>query len=348
MATNSFSVRRAVGREWRRYVDSLVDCRPTLHAYCYRLTGNVWDGEDLVQDALVRVFCVLGRTDAPLEHPKAYLIRTATNLWIDRVRRSAREQAALALERAESAMAGPVETDDGHTAVRSLFERLYSQERAAFLLKDVFDLSLAETADVLQTSVGAVKSALGRARGRLEGRRPLAGLDAPPADIVQRFTTALRAKDLDAMKALCAGQVVGELVGGAELTTLAKARQIFVHAHMVMPRLGFGDHPRWQVAEYEGEPIVLGFRTLDDVEGLNEVHRLEVIDGLIVRVRTYCFCPETLVVVADSLGLRPLARPYRSPTLRDALPAFVFGRRARWFKRWRNVGRGHWTNDAKD
>jgi hypothetical protein len=90
-----------------------------------------------------------------------------------------------------------------------------------------------------------VKSALARARGRLEGRRPLAGLDAPPADIVQRFTIALRTKNLDAMKALCADQVIGELVGGAELATFARARQIFIHAHMVMPRLGFGEHPRW-------------------------------------------------------------------------------------------------------
>src|SRR5262245_49753246 len=330
---NRFAVRRTVGRAWRRYVDGLVDCRPALHAYCCRLTGNVWDGEDLVQDTLVRVFCVVGRTNIALENPKAYLIRTATNLWIDRVRRFAREQAALALERAEPTVTLPVDTGSGNGAVRALFERLHAQERAAFLLKDIFDLSLAETADVLQTSVGAVKSALGRARGRLEGTRPLAGLDAPPADVVQQFTTALRTKDLDAMKALCAEQVVGELVGGAELATFAKARQIFVHAHMVMPRLGFGERPRWEVADYEGEPIVLGFRTLDGVEGLNEVHRLEVVDGLVVRVRTYCFCPETLAVVAGTLGLQALPRPYRSPSLRDALRALVLGRRARWRKR---------------
>src|SRR5262249_5281708 len=177
-------------------------------------------------------------------------------------------------------------------------------------------------------------SALGRARGRLEGRKPLAGLDAPP-EVVHQFATALKNKDLAAMKALCADQVVGELVGGAELATFAKARQIFVHAHMVMPRLGFGEHPRWQVADYEGEPVVLGFRTLDGVEGLNEIHRLEVIDGRIVRVRTYCFCPETLSVVAGSLGLQVLPRPYRSPSLWDVLPALVLGRRARWHKRWR-------------
>jgi DNA-directed RNA polymerase specialized sigma24 family protein len=51
---NSFAVQPAVGLAWRRYVDRLVDCRPALHAFCYRLIGNVWDGEDLVQDTLAR------------------------------------------------------------------------------------------------------------------------------------------------------------------------------------------------------------------------------------------------------------------------------------------------------
>jgi hypothetical protein len=85
------------------------------------------------------------------------------------------------------------------------------------------------------------------------------------------------------------------------------------------------------VADYEGEPVVLGLRTLEGVEGLNEVQCLEVLDGFIVRVRTYCFCPETLVVVARALGLRVLPRPYRSPSVPDALLALMFGRRAR---RW--------------
>jgi RNA polymerase sigma-70 factor (ECF subfamily) len=93
--SNLFAVQRAVRRPWRRYIDRLTEHRPRLHAYCCRLTGNVWDGEDLVQDTLVRVFSLLGKTNATLENPRAYLIRTATNLWIDRVRWSAREQAAL-------------------------------------------------------------------------------------------------------------------------------------------------------------------------------------------------------------------------------------------------------------
>jgi RNA polymerase sigma-70 factor (ECF subfamily) len=321
--TNAFGVQRSVRRPWRRYIDRLAEHRPALHAYCRRLTGNVWDGEDLVQDTLVRVFSLLGKTDARLENPKAYLIRTATNLWIDRVRRRAREQAAIALEQGEAASTPFQEAADGRPAAKALFQMLHPQERAAVLMKDVFELSLEETAALLCTTVGAVKSALSRARGRLEGERPAAGFDAPPKELVERFMRALAATDMEAMKTLCAAHVSVELVGGVELDSFEKARTFFTHAHMVMPRLGFGERPWWKLAEYEGEPIVLGFRTLDRVEGINEIHRIDALDDRIVRVRTYCFCPETLSVVAEVLGCTALPRPHRSPSLGDLCRALL-------------------------
>src|SRR5262245_12299875 len=145
---NPFSVQRSVRGPWRRYLDQLTEYRPALHAYCCRLTGNVWDGEDLVQDTLVRVFSLLGKTDATLENPKAYLIRTASNLWIDRVRRSAREQEALALEQPEPAQA-PRDPVDGRPAAAAIFQILHPQERAAILMREVFELSLEETAAML-------------------------------------------------------------------------------------------------------------------------------------------------------------------------------------------------------
>jgi len=220
------------------------------------------------------VFSLLGKTDAKLENPKAYLIRTAANLWIDRVRRSAREQAAMALDEPD-VTSEPLMPADGRPAAKALFQMLHAQERAAILMKDVFDLSLDETAVLLRTTVGAVKSALSRARARLEGRRPGAGFGAPPKELVEQFMRALTARDMEEMKNLCAEHISGELVGGAELHSFDKARKIFEHAHMVIPKIGFGEKPWWKVGEYEGEPIVLGFRTLDGVEGLNELHRIE-------------------------------------------------------------------------
>ena len=321
-STDHFRAQRSVRRPWRRYVDELTAHRPVLHAYCCRLTGNVWDGEDLAQDTLMRVFSLLGKTDTRLENPKAYVIRTAANLWIDRVRRSAREQAAIALEQVETSIP-PHDAVDGRAAAKTLFQMLHPQERAALLMKDVLDLSLEETAAMLRTTVGAVKSALSRARGRLEGRKPPACFDAPPRHIVDQFMQALSQRDMQAMKALCDEHMSGELVGSIELDSFEKAKTFFEHAHMVMPSLGFGERPWWKVAEYDGEPLVLGFRTLDGIEGLNEIHRLEVTNGRIVRVRTYCFCPETLAVVADAIGTRALPRPHRSPSVADFIGAIL-------------------------
>jgi RNA polymerase sigma-70 factor (ECF subfamily) len=322
-SANPFGVQHSVRGPWRRYIDGIAEHRPALHAYCRRLTGNVWDGEDLVQDTLVRVFSLLGKTDARLENPKAYLIRTAANLWIDRIRRSAREQAAMVLEQTTSHAGTPADAPDAAPAAEQLFQVLHPQERAAILMKEVFELSLEETAAILSTTVGAVKSALSRARGRLDGRKPPASFDVPPPAIVEQFMRALRDRDMNAMKALCAAEMTGELVGGVELNSFGKARKVFENAHMVMPKLGFGEKPWWKVAEYDGETIVLGFRTLGGVEGLNEVHRLEVSDGMITRVRTYCFCPETLAVVAEAFGCVSLARRYRSPSVGEFILATV-------------------------
>src|SRR5262249_16123525 len=197
---NALGSQGAIRGSWRRYIDRLEPHRPALHAYCRRLTGNVWDGEDLVQDTLLRVFSLLGKTDTKLENPKAYLIRTATNLWIDRVRRSAREQAAMALSSADAQFTAPPDATDGRVAAEALFRKLHPQEPAARLMKDVFDLSLYETAALLHTTVGAVKSALSRARGRLQGRKPAAGFDVPPKELVEQFMHALAANDMDAMK----------------------------------------------------------------------------------------------------------------------------------------------------
>jgi RNA polymerase sigma-70 factor (ECF subfamily) len=192
-----------------------------------------------------------------------------------------------------------------------------------YLFSSLFVLSLEETAALLGTTEGAVKSALSRARGRLDGERPAAAFDAPPRELVERFMQALAARDMETMKTLCTAHLSAELVGGVELDSFEKAQTFFRHAHMVMPRLGFGERPWWKLAEYEGEPIVLGFRTLDGVEGLNEIHRIEALDDRIVRVRTYCFCPETLTVVAEALGFRALPRPHRSPSLGDFFRAIA-------------------------
>ena len=75
-SSDAFEVQEQIRGPWRQYLDALSPIRPDLHRYCCKLTGNVWDGEDLLQDALLKVFSLLGKIDADLENPRAYVIRT--------------------------------------------------------------------------------------------------------------------------------------------------------------------------------------------------------------------------------------------------------------------------------
>src|SRR5262245_51516546 len=128
MNRDHFANQGAIRGPWRTYLDGLAVYRSDLHRYCWRLTGNVWDAEDLMQDTLVRVFGLLGRNDARLENPRAYLIRAATNLWVDRMRRLAREQAVLALEAPEEVAPAAHDGIEVRDAARRLFEVLHPQE----------------------------------------------------------------------------------------------------------------------------------------------------------------------------------------------------------------------------
>lgn len=128
---------------------------------------------------------------------------------------------------------------------------------------------------------------------------------------------ALQETDIDALKAICSAELTVELVGGAETPSFEESKTFFEHAHFVWPELGFGENPWWKTIVYQGEPLVVGFRTLNDVEGVNEVHRLTEQGGRISRVRCYCFCPDTLRALAEELGENSLQRPlnpYRSPS----------------------------------
>jgi RNA polymerase sigma-70 factor (ECF subfamily) len=88
-------VRAEAQAAWRRYVDLTAAFRPELHRYCRKLTGDLWDAEDLVQEALLRGFGVLSTVHQPIRNPRGYLVRIATNLWLDTVRRRAVERSAL-------------------------------------------------------------------------------------------------------------------------------------------------------------------------------------------------------------------------------------------------------------
>ncbi len=127
------TLRDDLRRAWHRWVDMLVPLRPALYGYCRRLTGNVWDAEDLVQDTLLRAFGHWGVTYPAVRDPRAYLLRTATNVWIDALRRrDAEGRASVAsLEDAPASGADPARSSDVRDAGSRLLQRLSPQERAA-------------------------------------------------------------------------------------------------------------------------------------------------------------------------------------------------------------------------
>ncbi len=310
---------------WHRYIDMLVPMRPALHGYCHRLTRDVWDAEDLAQETLLRAFGTLGRLHHSVANPRAYLLRTATNAWIDKLRRRDLEAAALA--ESEPPASATTETPGAvRDAGTTLFQRLAPRERAAVILKDVFDMSLEESAEVLECTIGAVKAALHRGRARLrepEGdaasRRPV-----PSASLVDRFVELFSAKDKPGLLKLVLDNATVENLGiGTEWGHDAhRAKRSWFEGAL-------GGHPEWPVewrfeserAErvlYRGEPMVVLFRTRRGREAMEALFRLE--EGLeeerghVSHLRSYGFCPETIRVVGEELGLRVRTGIYRAPT----------------------------------
>ena len=139
------------------FLETIATLRPSLHRYCARMTGSVMDGEDVVQEALFEAYRKLDKFDEsrPL---KPWLFRIAHNRSIDFLRRKG------VRNEAEFAVAMPVATErtepvlETGKAVEHLVLTLPPKERACVLLKDVFDYSLEEIADLVDSSVGGVKA----------------------------------------------------------------------------------------------------------------------------------------------------------------------------------------------
>jgi RNA polymerase sigma factor (sigma-70 family) len=208
---------RAMRAVWFRFLDEVEPIRPKLHAYCLKLTGSVFDAEDLAQETLLRAFAVIGQGDlsagaSPISNARAWLCRIATNLWIDGQRAAGRRMTAAVSTDQLAPVAEPAVVTAA--AAARLFDLTAPQERAAVVLKDVFDFSLDEIATILATTVGAVKSALHRARGKLAAASPAPrSLNGAPAELVDRFVAAFNARDLPTLTSLLLGDVVFEARG---------------------------------------------------------------------------------------------------------------------------------------
>src|SRR6267143_4486035 len=149
------NTRGAFEARYLAFLETITHLRPKLHRYCSRMTGSVFDGEDVVQDALFQAYRKLETFDD--KRPLApWLFRIAHNQCIDFLRRhKVREEAELVAAKPDRVM--PVDPP-GHAlgrAVEQLVLSLPPKERACVLLKDVFEYSLEEIAELVSSTVGS-------------------------------------------------------------------------------------------------------------------------------------------------------------------------------------------------
>jgi RNA polymerase sigma-70 factor (ECF subfamily) len=296
---------RVLREAWFAYLDTIETFRPRLHACCLRLTGTVWDAEDLVQDTLLRGFGAIGRGDlhnpaSRFDHPQAYLCQIATNLWIDRLRRAQRESPPLWKAGAEPASPSP--TAITRAAAAALFERSSPQGRAAVVLRDVFEFSLNEIAEILSTTPGAVKAALHRGRENLGGEHTVAPARhrAASPQLIDRFIAAFNARDVKAVTALLLATNTYEVQGvGGERGT-----------DTIWLKVSFRDGVTAERHAVHGTDVVVFTFLRHGKKYAGGVERLEEMDRKVSRIINYFCCPDTLAIVASELGLEPWSSGY--------------------------------------
>jgi RNA polymerase sigma-70 factor (ECF subfamily) len=191
------------------------ELRPELHRYCARLTGSVIEGEDVVQDTLVRAFVALQDLDeaTPL---RPWLFRIAHNRALDLLRsREVRKAESIdaAPDVADPASPDPMEIlmrQEAVNAAVSRFAEIPILQRSVVILKDVLDESLVEIAALLDLTVDGVKGHLARGRTRLREVNAQAGpiADARTASAaVVRYVALFNQRDWDGLRALLADDV---------------------------------------------------------------------------------------------------------------------------------------------
>lgn len=150
-------------------VEDAIWLQIKLMRYCLSLAKNRWDAEDLAQEAWSKAMRKLQTTEHA--NPNALLMRIARNTWIDHTRKLKFSRSYVENEKTRLRLVPANEPGSEHleSIFQSLITRLTPLQRAVFLLKDVYDYSIDETANLLHTSQGAVKSALHRSRKSLEG-----------------------------------------------------------------------------------------------------------------------------------------------------------------------------------
>lgn len=204
-------------------MDNFETYRPLLFSIAYRMLGSAMDAEDIVQEAYLRYQTV---STEQITHPKAFLSTIVTRLCLNHLQsaRVQREQylgpwlpePLLTVEEAPSSRLQIHETLS--MAFLVLLEQLTPQERAVFLLREVFEYDYAEIAAVIDKSEVTCRQLLSRAKKHIADNRPrFKSSPEEHAAMLARFLKAIEAGELEGLMHLLAEDVTLWADGGGKI-----------------------------------------------------------------------------------------------------------------------------------
>jgi RNA polymerase sigma-70 factor (TIGR02957 family) len=273
----------------------LDELRPRAFGIAYRMLGSVSEAEDVVQEALLRLHGVL-EAGEEIRVPEAYLATVVTRLGINRLRSAQMQRETYVGEW----LPEPVVTEDPNDpaahaemsdslslAFLVLLERLSPEQRAVFLLREVFDYGYDAIAEIVGKSETACRQLAVRARRHVEEERPR--FDASRRDqdhLARRFMAAAQTGDLDGLEVLLAHDVALHGDGGGKVRAVVHpifgrrhvARSVLRFMGVVRRIEGFSTRP----VEVNGHPGALGF---DGQQRILFALSLDIADGQIQGIR---------------------------------------------------------------
>jgi RNA polymerase sigma-70 factor, ECF subfamily len=280
------------------FLETISQLRPRLHRYCSRMTGSMLDGEDVVQDALFEAYRKLDQFDD--SRPVApWVFRIAHNRCVDFLRRKARETAEVNVSDPESIPAASAVSLEIRPAIERLVLGLPPKERACVLLKEVYEYSLEEIAELIGSSVGAVKSALNRGRSKLNSTPPAAQPSRTPdpelEHVLKLYIERFNRRDWDGLRELISADAQLR-VADAFRGWLADSPYFSTYERWSMPwKLG--------LADVEDETVLVVLRRDVDTFIPYSFVRLHVRDQHIDRIVDYSHCPWIAPLAQDVVRL---------------------------------------------